>query len=151
MGTRGLFGFRYKKKYYMIYNSYDSYYSYLGQNLINEINAELLSHGNLDIWIELFVKAKILQNTPQIRCQFNDLVQNCSGSYVKYLKSEHLIIEGYCVDDLFEALNSIFIEYVYILDLDENKFIVNKTFEKINREYDILQLPVNLEKDMESL
>lgn len=37
MGTRGLFGFYYKGKYYLCYNHFDSYFSYLGKNLIREI------------------------------------------------------------------------------------------------------------------
>jgi len=37
MGTRGHFGFRYKKKYYMIYNHFDSYFEGLGKDLLEEI------------------------------------------------------------------------------------------------------------------
>ncbi len=53
MGTRGKFGFFYKGKYYMCYNHYDSYPSYLGVHLLLEI-----IHADLDEWIKLLENIK---------------------------------------------------------------------------------------------
>lgn len=49
MGTRGLFGFYYNGKFYVVYNQYDSYRSILGVNIINEIK-KVIENGNFEEW-----------------------------------------------------------------------------------------------------
>jgi len=55
MGTSGLFGFFYKGKYYVSYNHNDSYPSYLGSNIVNEV-----IQANIDEWIQLLEKIKVI-------------------------------------------------------------------------------------------
>ena len=56
MGTRGLSGFYYKGKYYVMYNQLDSYPDGLGSIIITEIREAIkmavLKHGN-HYWIIL--------------------------------------------------------------------------------------------------
>jgi hypothetical protein len=53
MGTRGLFGFRYKGRYYLMYNQYDSYYGCLGVKILKEIK-KAIKKGKFNKWIEKF-------------------------------------------------------------------------------------------------
>ena len=41
MGTRGLFGFYYKGKYYVVYNQFDSYPSGLGVDIVEQIKCAM--------------------------------------------------------------------------------------------------------------
>ena len=61
MGTRGLFGFRYKGRYYLMYNHWDSYFSGLGVKLLQEIK-EAIDNGTFTQWIELFKSVTIVNN-----------------------------------------------------------------------------------------
>jgi hypothetical protein len=90
MGTRGLFGFRYKNRYYLIYNHYDSYYSYLGVKILKEIK-EAIEKGKFIEWIELFKKITIINysnknnyintNSDYPIC---DLIDNEDEEYANY-------------------------------------------------------------------
>src|SRR5690349_5137372 len=51
MGTRGYFAFRYKGKYYVFYNQYDSYPDGLGAALVKQLNEE-----NIAKWKEILEK-----------------------------------------------------------------------------------------------
>ena len=59
MGTRGYYGFRYKKKYYMIYNAFDSYFSQLGLKLLNEVRHMIKNH-EYETWLNLFINLEII-------------------------------------------------------------------------------------------
>lgn len=61
MGTRGLFGFRYKGRYYLMYNHWDSYFSGLGIDLLKEIK-EAIDNGTFNQWIELFKSITIVDD-----------------------------------------------------------------------------------------
>jgi len=61
MGTRGLFGFRYKGRYYLMYNHWDSYFSGLGVKLLQEIK-DAIDNGTFTQWIELFKSVTIVDN-----------------------------------------------------------------------------------------
>lgn len=55
MGTRGLFGFCYKGKYYWAYNHWDSYPSGLGADIIKQLQYAIDNHL-LDDWKNKIVK-----------------------------------------------------------------------------------------------
>ena len=57
MGTRGFYGFRYKKKYYIIYNPYDSYFHCLGKKLLKEIK-NMIANNQFEEWLSLFLSLK---------------------------------------------------------------------------------------------
>ncbi len=59
MGTRGLFGFKWKGKYYLAYNHYDSYFDGLGIDLIKEI-IKMIKENKINEWIHLLENIKII-------------------------------------------------------------------------------------------
>jgi hypothetical protein len=58
MATRGLFGFFYKGKYYVVFNHFDSYPEGLGRKIVKELK-EALKDG-LIRWIQLLSQIKII-------------------------------------------------------------------------------------------
>jgi hypothetical protein len=61
MGTRGLFGFRYKGKYYLFYNHWDSYITGLGADIISQIK-EAIDHNRLEEWKEKVLLFEIVND-----------------------------------------------------------------------------------------
>ncbi len=59
MGTRRLFGFYYKNKFYLVYNSYDSYPKGLGKKLVKEIS-KAIKDNKIEKWIQQLEKIKIV-------------------------------------------------------------------------------------------
>jgi hypothetical protein len=131
MGTQGYFGFRYKKKYYMIYNHFDS--DELGNVLLEEIK-EMIRNNQFDEWLTLFLKLKFVTDEDEPtdgdieKCKehyddtyggpyiYYNLLRKCQGSFKKVLKSGYaLLVNGTLENDLF-------IEYCYVLDFDEKQF-----------------------------
>ena len=143
MGTRGLFGFLYNGRYYLVYNQYDSYPSGLGLDLVKEI-VQMLKDGQLAEWLEMFKKLKIVTEESDAPTKedvekltpYTDLdvsyqsvedwyclTRECQGSFLKVLKSGYLFsylskeeMENGCGTDIM-------IEYIYVLDFDHNTFI----------------------------
>jgi hypothetical protein len=146
MGTRGYYGFRYKKKYYMIYNHFDSYFSYLGKHLLDEIK-EMINNDEFDVWLETFLALKIVTENDKPtdedieKCMkyyddsvgngrpdnYYSLLRKCQGSYKQVFESGYALIHP---DATFA--NDLWIEYAYMLDLDKKQFhIVHNKVTKI--------------------
>ncbi|SNW62242.1 Hypothetical protein ORPV_338 [Orpheovirus IHUMI-LCC2] len=135
MGTRGLFGFVYKGKYYVAYNHYDSYPDYLGQLILDEIKA-MLKCGSFDEWLEMAKRIKVVGNVNptaediNLLKEYTDLsvsrqstddwyclLRKCQGSLKNVLES------GYILNHVEEDGSPCFEEYAYLLNFD------NKTFD----------------------
>lgn len=146
MGTRGLFGFLYKGRYYMVYNQFDSYPEGLGRDLVMEIQ-----NGRMDEWIELLTKLKVVfaagpaptrEDIEKLapytdlcvsECSTDDwycLTRQCQGSFIHVLESGYLL--SYLPRDKMETglVSDMWIEYQYILDFDHNQFIVRSDEEE---------------------
>ena len=124
MGTRGKFGFFYKGRYYISYNHFDSYPSYLGVRLILEI-----LDADLDKWIKLLEKIKLVSDDVKPRPEdierlekYTDLtISSCSTDdwdcllYHTQGSFYHVLHCGY-----LENVHGVDMEeeYFYILDLD---------------------------------
>lgn len=111
MGTRGNFALRYKGRYYVIYNHCDSYFSGLGYELIDAIKE--LTKEQWDT-----IKAKLTLYEPVY--EEEDIKESDS-------KNKNIILnvmENYNTSDLQgeEPELDLFIEYVYIVDLDVDVF-----------------------------
>ena len=137
MGTRGLFGFYFKSKYYLIYNHFDSYPDGLGDKLIKEI-IEAIKNGELDKWMKMLLDIKIVSTEKQPTTEDitelekytnlevsyrskNDwycLLYKTQGSFKKVLESGYLLIEP----NSEKLQGDIFIEYSYVLDFDNKIF-----------------------------
>jgi hypothetical protein len=127
MGTRGYVIIRINNKYYTYYNNYDSYPSDLGKKIwyelreycidkskYNELKNKLINmekSTNKTIWYNL-ESIKILENEL-------DLINESNDDY--YINNNEL---------LRKYFNDIFIEYVYIIDFDENNFEMYSYFHK---------------------
>ena len=110
MGTRGLFGFHFRGKYYVVYNHWDSYPSGLGYIIVKELQ-EAIRSGKLEEWIRLLEQLKVVDPqvppTPediQTLRSFTDLgvstqstsdwyclLRGCQGSLEQVLRSRYLL------------------------------------------------------------
>ncbi len=59
MGTRGLFGFTYKGRYYVAYNHWDSYPSGLGVDIVNQIR-KAIEENRLEEWKTLLEQIRVI-------------------------------------------------------------------------------------------
>ena len=133
MGTRGIFGFYYKGRYYVAYNHFDSYPEGLGNNIVNQIrNAKRI--GTFDHWIDLLVQLRVIQEhitpTPDdikalepytnlnVSNQSTDdwycLVHKCQGNLYKVLES------GYLLPHMDAEGTPYFEQYAYVVNFDTN-------------------------------
>ena len=135
MGTRGLFGFHFCGKYYVVYNQFDSYPSGLGRAVISEIQAAIKS-GQFSTWLERFQSLKIVsldgpKPTPddikkllkysnlQVSTQSTDdwycLLRGCQFSLEKILES------GYLLNAVDKEGRPHWQEYAYVVNFDTNR------------------------------
>jgi len=158
MGTRGLFGFLYKGRYYLVYNHFDSYPEGLGRDLVYEIQ-----HGQIGEWLELLTKLKVICDDDKTLptqedieklapyteldvsdCSTDDwycLTHKCQGSFIRVLESGYLL--SYLPRGEMERglVGDIMIEYQYILDFDHNQFIV-RSYDENEQVYNLDNLPL---------
>ena len=141
MGTRGLFGFYYKGKYYLVYNNWDSYPDGLGHDLLREIKYAL-ENNLLDDWIQMLIVSKVVSDdinpteedikklekytdlTVDNRSTMNwyCLTRKCQGSFVSVLESGYIYTDA---DYENKLTGDIFVEYSYVLDFDNMRFVLN--------------------------
>jgi hypothetical protein len=128
MGTRGYYAIKYKHIYYIFYNSHDSYFSYLGINLLIEIRNMLLN-GSLPEWITKIQNIKLYDSDdPEFGLKYDNI-----GSYENMLDIGYMDVS--LISNNKNPVQDLFIEYVYLLDIENEKFIINNqkeiTFEMI--------------------
>ncbi len=142
MSTRGAYGFRSGGKDYVSYNRSNSYPDYLGEEILKQCK-ELLKGGmdklkksifsirlvrekkkptktdikNLKPYTELSVGAR---ETSDWYC----LTRGLQGNLIKNIQS------GYMMDSANFLLDSIWCEWAYIINLDDNIFEIYKGFVK---------------------
>lgn len=134
MGTRGLFGFFHKGKYYVVYNHWDSYPSGLGADIVKELK-RAIDEGRLEEWLNLLIQIKLVSESipptqedieklknyldlnvsHQSESDWYCLLRKCQGSIEKVLNS------GYMVNHINENETPIWEEYAYIVNFDTNK------------------------------
>ena len=137
MGTRGLFGFCYKNKYYLVYNHLDSYPSWLGKNLVAEI-ISAIKNNTFDEWLPKLLSLKIIDQSNPVEPTSDDiskltsttnlgvstqsqndwycLLRQCQGSYLSVLNS------GYLLQNSDKAGCDLFIEFCYVVNFDDKTF-----------------------------
>lgn len=112
MGTRGNYVFRFKNKYYVFYNHWDSYFSGLGDMIVKELAG---------LKPEDFEKMKQLLSNIKQRDGYDG-----SGSNFEGIMCALENPDVYRLEEIIdcEPSNDLFIEYIYILDLDHDVFKV---------------------------
>ena len=163
MGTRGKYGFYYKCKYYLFYNHYDSYPDGLGDKLLQQIKNLIyfLKQGGINFYEYIGNKiesAKIVTDddvpsTEDLRVlehstnlQVSD--RNTNNWYCLTREShgniiDHIDIQIFYCEVVTSVNTDVFIEYVYIIDIDNHKFYeINNSIYTINLD----DLQNNLEK-----
>ena len=163
MGTRGKYGFYYKCKYYLFYNHFDSYPDGLGDKLLQQIKNLIyfLKQGGINFYEYIGNKiesAKIVTDddvpsTEDLRVlehstnlQVSD--RNTNNWYCLTREShgniiDHIDIQIFYCEVVTSVNTDVFIEYVYIIDIDNHKFYeINNSIYTINLD----DLQNNLEK-----
>ncbi|KAL8996706.1 MAG: hypothetical protein Q9188_006502 [Gyalolechia gomerana] len=110
MGTRGFKAWRFRKRYYIQYNSHDSDPSRLGKRVTDQIPKDREKYlawlkterQKLEEWEATWDRSLVVRID-------NELLYDGSGIYPSWIT----------------PLNGLFIEWVYILDLDREIFSVN--------------------------
>lgn len=139
MSTRGLYGVRYQERDYLAYNHCDSYPNGLGNELIEELKTVSLG------WIKKKVNKLQLVNksmnpTPeqiaelskftnlgvgeQSHADWYCLLRETQGSLIKTLEA------GYMMDDAEFIKDSLFCEFAYIINLDNNTLEFYRGFQE---------------------
>ena len=140
MGTRGAYGFKRGNKLKLTYNHYDSYFNYLGDNLIKELH----DVGSLEKLNDTYDYIKLVkQDSKPTKKQIKEcekycdlrvsegteedwycLLRNTQGSIKQWVNKEfpYMINSNNFIED------DIFCEYYYIIDLNTNEFVAVKTF-----------------------
>jgi hypothetical protein len=141
MGTRGVFGFYYKGKFYVVYNHFDSYPTGLGANIAQEIVAA--GQEGIAMWKEALDAGCMVivpcfgENGPQPTPEdvarlapYTDsggspggrlddwyvLTHKCQGTLVGVMES------GYLLNHVDDQGQPHWEQYGYIVNLDEGRF-----------------------------
>ncbi len=154
MSTRGACGFRVNNKDYVSYNHSDSYPSYLGEELLAQTK-ELLKKYSLNELKEKVKSIKLVKDSGKPTKteiaklkQFTNLSvggQNNKDWYCLLREMQGQLVlnleSGYMLDSSDFLLDSVFCEWAYILNLDNETFEIFKGFvnEKGDGRYDSIK------------
>lgn len=128
MGTRGIFGFRYKGRHYLIWNQMDSYRSGLGMELIKAIK-EAIKNGDktLEKWKQLLLKIKVVseeskpsEEDKKNLSKYGQINNWCDLEEKTYQSPASILESGYLVEC---SPFSYDVEYSYLIDLDSHCLI----------------------------
>jgi len=125
MVTHGDVAFRYKGIYYIFYNHSDSYCEALGIEVVNDVNNIVANN-----YITYYKKKLLLI---QLSNEMTD------GD--RYFSSIYNSIVGYKNCSYYTSNYQTSNEYVYIIDFDENDFIINKYDNRYV--FDLFDIPDN--------
>jgi len=132
MGTNGLYVFKYNKKYYVYFKGNDSYPRGLGKTIIND-----LQQMSAEEFVELRNKIRAIN--------VHDKYEN---SYCGYTSLMHSISNPHeyafgIVDT--EPETEIGLNYIYIIDMEKNVFVVKWCGEKERHKviFDLQSMPPN--------
>ena len=118
MGTRGFKAWRFRKRYYVQYNNYDSYPSGLGKEIASGIPP---SHQEYSAWLE---EQRQMVAEWEAKWDAHLTVDPSTKACLKLPSNlPEFMIETQPSWQV--PLNDVFIEWVYILDLDREIFSVN--------------------------
>ncbi len=138
MGTKGIYVYKYKGIYYIFFSSHDSYLSCLGNSIVEDIK-RIISNDQIKLIKDL------------IRC-----IPLTNGKYSegdRHFPSIHDSIKYYDCYSYYTSSEepgcAIFVEYVYIIDFDNNKFIVKQNDDNCYK-FNLFNIPDNWIEILES-
>ena len=117
MSTRGYYVFKYKGIYYIFYNHYDSYFTCLGQMLVDNINQIIKNNKN---WLEILrtliskIEKRETENVDG-EIKFENMMDSLENS-------DDYAYHTAPYEPSYEPGSDI--EFIYIIDLDSLKFII---------------------------
>ena len=130
MGTRGYRVYRFRGRYYVFYNHWDNYPEGLGSDIVNDIPFEpeeyenwlQALHEQFSKWEEMLV-TKVLA----IPNGITDLLHVGAPDHVSLEPRFKVYLDERMEDtpSYIIPYNDLFIEWVYVIDLDYNLFIVD--------------------------
>ena len=140
MGTRGCWGFRQDGQDKLTYNHFDSYPTGLGQELVDALKevTDMTFFKTCVRDLEL-VKTDVPPTKKQIEklCQFTDLtvserstadwyclLHDCQGDLHKTLEASVMSDDHHFMND------SLFCEWAYVINLDDDTFEIYEGFQK---------------------
>lgn len=145
MGTRSAIGVRYKGQDLLAYNQNDGFYEDVGNAVLQELRSDIAEHGShaIERWKDLVDRLRVIPADAPDPTELDvrryeeyadsgvstgkdwyALLRNLQGTLLKRLES------GVWYDDGQFITDSLFCEYAYILNLDEEVFEVYKGFQK---------------------
>lgn len=130
MGTRGYYSFKFHGIYYNFYNHFDSYPDApngLGHRIVQELSSFSIH--------DLEKMKDLVKTIPKIR-HYGD---ECNFEGLKVALENYPIFEYYTSEDAPEP--DLFIEYIYIIDLDDFRFLAKSNKNQV--EYAIYQIPID--------
>lgn len=138
MGTRGLFGFCYNGKYYLMYNHFDSYPYGLGYKLIKQIRTDI-TNGTFDSWQQKASMLQVVDMDGDRKPTEPEITR--LAPYTSLNVSRQSTEDWYCLlrgtqGNLDKILDSGFVlhgsldwsseaEYIYVINLDTSQFEVH--------------------------
>lgn len=141
MGTRGIWGFVHEGKEYLTYNHFDSYPSGLGQNIaqyLNSVDVEFLRSRVRELrLVNEAGPGPTPDEVERLACFADRGVQDGDLRKKWYVLLRHTqgdpeatLRAGVMIDGASFAGESIFCEWGYVIDLDEELFEVYEGFRK---------------------
>lgn len=120
MSTRGIMGVRVNGQDKLTYNHFDSYPEELGESIVGDLRSHDLS--------ELKKKALNLRLVGDNDLSFEIEVEEIQGEFAKTLEAGVTIDSYEFIDD------SLFCEWAYVANFDDNRFEVYRGFQKKQHE-----------------
>ncbi len=129
MGTRGLYGFRYKGRYILFYNHWDSYCDGLGQKILDELRK--FTEADYDA-LEALLKNHLRNQT------LKEGTEGWEGECFEGLMKAAQNPETCCLQYVEREIPrpDLFMEYTYIVDL-------NKSFLRVITHNDKFKFPLH--------
>jgi hypothetical protein len=128
MGTRGYYVFKYNNKYYIFYNQQHSYFDVLGRDIVNDLHKMTIDDFNKMKSLIENITDRI--NTDGYNLEYNGLFNALKNYYNYYL---HISDKEPEAD----------VEYVYIINLDRQIFIVKSIIDNIRYAFNLIDIPNN--------
>jgi hypothetical protein len=142
MSTRGVVGFRHKRKDLLAYNHSDSYPSYLGNKVVHDLH-DLLLKGREPLVQQVEALTIVTEETPRpdekerrrLQKYANGNVSTQDEYWYQTLREtqgdiKEILKSRYLLDGNNFILNSLFCEWGYIINLDEETLEVYKGDQK---------------------